>query len=152
LRGEENGWGKRKILNLPAVETLALESARTNASAGRERVPPSAEYGRPGGAGWRGGASSSGPAGDGCHCFVPSERGCEFNELGSLRTPPSTSAINAPLPLPRSRCFARSIFDGGGGFAAEGALRLPIRAGGAAGSRMLFFFYEQTPPYPKAAR
>jgi hypothetical protein len=28
LRGEENGWGKRKILNLPAVETLALESAQ----------------------------------------------------------------------------------------------------------------------------
>jgi hypothetical protein len=84
--------------------------------------------------------------------LVTAERGCGGNELGSLRTPPSISAINAPLPLRRSRCLAQCFIDGGGGFAAEGALRLPIRAGGAAGSRMLFFFYEQTPPYPKAAR
>ncbi len=36
------------------------DRARTDASAGRGRMPSSAESGRPGGAGWRGGASSSG--------------------------------------------------------------------------------------------
>jgi len=91
-------------------------------------VPPAAEYGRPGEAVWRGGASTSGPAGDGCHCSVPSERGCDGDELGSLRTPPSISAINAPLPLPRSRCFARIIFDGDGLRRWAAALRLTPQA------------------------
>ena len=66
---------------------------------------------------------------DGCHCSVPSERGCEGDELGSLRTPPSTSAINAPLPLPRSRCFAQCFFDDGGGLRRlAAALRLTPQA------------------------
>jgi hypothetical protein len=61
---------------------------------------------------------------DGCHCSVTAERGCGVNQLGSLWTPPPISEINAPLPLRRSRRFAR-INWGGGGFAAEGALQLP---------------------------
>ena len=135
-RREINGWEKWKYSTLPAVKIRAVIWRETNASASRERVPPSAEYGRPGEVGWRGEAASSGPARDGCHCFVTAERGCDGDQLGSLRTPPPISGVNAPLPLPRSRPggAGRSMV-GGGGFAAEGALRLPIRASGAAGSK-----------------
>jgi len=58
---------------------VVRERKKTNASANRERVPPSAESGRPGGVIRADRASSSGPARDGCHCFVTAERGCGGN-------------------------------------------------------------------------
>ena len=71
---------------------------------------------------------------DGCHCFVTAERGRVGNELGSLWTPPPITrdqrAVAASTIEARQ---GRAGMVGGGGFAAEGALRLPIRAVGAAG-------------------
>jgi len=87
---------------------------------------------------------------DGCHRIVTAERGCEVNELGSLWTPPPTTrdqrAVAASTIEARR---GRAGMVGGGGFAAEGALRLPIRAGRAAGSKEWSFFLRAHPALPE---
>lgn len=94
------------------------------------------------------------PAMDGCHCFVTAERGCEVNELGSLWTPPPiTRDQRAVAAATIEARRGRAGMVGGGGLRRRGSLAAPDPRWprGQPGKERLFF-YEHTPPYPKAAR
>ena len=120
-----NGTARKKEnLQPPSRPNPCRDPARTHASARRERVPPSAESGRPGGVVRADRASS--PA---CYGRLPLLRDGGARLRGQRARQPLDAAAN----IRDQRAVAAATIEarqgragmvGGGGFAAEGALRL----------------------------